>query len=95
MMDVGAVLDVPGLDNPYMRQFVEHWALPSGGAGVEVVEVADDPRLPTEAPGQTGRLPEGILSSAADRKRRRYWIADEYELQMAKNQQSAAAEGSQ
>jgi phosphoenolpyruvate carboxykinase (GTP) len=49
LVDVGLVLDAAGLNNPHVREFVEHWAWHTGAAAVEVVQAGDDARLVAEA----------------------------------------------
>jgi phosphoenolpyruvate carboxykinase (GTP) len=58
--DVDAALDAAGLKNPYVREYVKHWAEHTGAAGVEVVSAADDDRLVAEA------LAAGELQPAGD-----------------------------
>ena len=45
MVDIEAALDEAGLKNPYVRDYVKHWAAITGAERVEVVSAADDARL--------------------------------------------------
>src|SRR5690606_35537291 len=60
MVDLERVLDDAGLTNPYVREYVAHWAGVTGAERVEVVSAADDARLIDEA------LASGDLLSAGE-----------------------------
>jgi phosphoenolpyruvate carboxykinase (GTP) len=47
--DLDANLDEAGLKNPFVRDFVRHWAEVTGAAQVEVIGAADDARLISES----------------------------------------------
>ncbi len=59
MVDVNTVLDVAGLTNPKVREYVAHWAEVTGADRVEVVSAADDARLVSEALDAGELLPAG------------------------------------
>ncbi len=47
--DLDASLDEAGLKNPFVRDFVRHWAEVTGAARIEVIGAADDARLISES----------------------------------------------
>jgi phosphoenolpyruvate carboxykinase (GTP) len=47
--DLETVLDLAGLKNPSVREYVRHWAEHTGAARVEVIGAADDARLLRES----------------------------------------------
>ncbi len=59
MVDVEKVLDEAGLKNPYVREYVAHWADITGADRVEVVSADDDARLLQEAVDAGELLPAG------------------------------------
>jgi phosphoenolpyruvate carboxykinase (GTP) len=65
MLDVDKALDDAGLTNPRVREYVAHWAEVTGAQRVEVVSVADDARLISEAlaAGELQPAGEGLYYS--------------------------------
>jgi len=59
MVDIEAALDEAGLKNPYVRDYVKHWAAITGAERVEVVSAADDARLVQESLDAGELLPAG------------------------------------
>ena len=59
MVDIEAALDEAGLKNPYVRDYVKHWAAITGAEHVEVVSAADDARLVQESLDAGELLPAG------------------------------------
>src|SRR5262245_28290787 len=59
MVDVLKALDDAGLTNPYVREYVVHWAGVTGAAAVEVVSTSDDARLVAESLAAGELLPVG------------------------------------
>ena len=60
--DLDANLDEAGLKNPFVRDFVRHWAEVTGAARVEVIGAADDARLISES------LAAGEIFPAGERR---------------------------
>ena len=57
--DLEARLDDAGLKNPYVREFVRHWAELTGASRIEVVGAADDARLLRESLADGEIFPAG------------------------------------
>jgi phosphoenolpyruvate carboxykinase (GTP) len=57
--DAKTALDLAGLHNPHVREYVEYWAELTGAARVEVVSAADDARLIQESLEAGEILPAG------------------------------------
>ncbi|WP_372736342.1 phosphoenolpyruvate carboxykinase (GTP) [Nocardioides sp.] len=57
--DVEKALDAAGVQNPAVREYVEHWANITGAERVEIVSQADDARLIAEALDAGELLPAG------------------------------------
>jgi phosphoenolpyruvate carboxykinase (GTP) len=59
MVDVNAALDMAGLRNAHVREYVRYWAELTGAARIEVVSASDDARLVDEALADGEILPAG------------------------------------
>jgi phosphoenolpyruvate carboxykinase (GTP) len=59
MVDVHAELDRAGLKNAHVREYVQHWAVFTGAARIEVVNTSDDARLISEALADGEIVPAG------------------------------------
>ena len=57
--DLETSLDLAGLKNPSVREYVRHWADHTGAARVEVIGAADDARLISESLAAGEILPAG------------------------------------
>jgi phosphoenolpyruvate carboxykinase (GTP) len=57
--DLEQVLDDAGVENPFVRDYVRHWAELTGAARVEVVSAADDARLIRESLAAGEIMPAG------------------------------------
>ncbi|MCW2787753.1 MAG: phosphoenolpyruvate carboxykinase, partial [Aeromicrobium sp.] len=70
MADVEAALDLAGLKNPKVREYVRYWADLTGADRVEVVSAADDARLVKEAleAGELEPAGEGLYYSRSYHK---------------------------
>ncbi|MCW2768853.1 MAG: phosphoenolpyruvate carboxykinase [Aeromicrobium sp.] len=70
MADVEAALDLAGLNNPKVREYVRYWADLTGADRVEVVSAADDARLVKEAleAGELEPAGEGLYYSRSYHK---------------------------
>lgn len=65
MVDVDKALDEAGLNNPHVREFVQHWAGVTQPERIEVVSASDDARLLAEAleAGELEPAGEGLYYS--------------------------------
>jgi len=59
LADLETSLDDAGLKNPYVREYVQHWAELTGAERVEVIGASDDARLITESLAAGEILPAG------------------------------------